>query len=386
MTAIYLDYNATTPVDPRVVDVMLPYFTDRPGNAASTDHSFGYEAQHAVESARREVADLLRVEPDEIVFTSGATEANNIAILGTMQRASDEAQLVVGATEHPSTLEPAREFSDRLIELPVDSHGLVDPEDVKRAVSRRTALVSVMTANNETGTIQPIDEIAAVCAEAGVPFHTDVVQAAARLTLDLRTTCVSLASVSAHKMYGPKGVGALFVRRRRPRPRLSPVMHGGGHERNLRPGTLNVPAIVGFGAAASLVRAEGPSDWERERELRSELASQLHRICPDARINEATARQLPQTLSVQLPGIDAQALMRLVNRDVAIATGSACSTVSVEPSHVLLAQGRSPQEARETVRISFGRWTSEGDIERAIVAFEGAVEHLRRLGPSATAA
>ncbi|HEX8745141.1 MAG TPA: cysteine desulfurase family protein [Thermoleophilaceae bacterium] len=386
MTVVYLDYNATTPVDPRVVDVMLPYFTDRPGNAASTDHSFGYEAQQAVERARQEVADLLRVEPEEVIFTSGATEANNIAILGTMRRASDDAQLVVGATEHPSTLEAAREFPDRLIELPVDSHGLVDPDEVKRALSRRTALVSVMTANNETGTIQPIDEIAAICAEAGIPFHTDAVQAAARLPLDLRTTCVSLASVSAHKMYGPKGVGALVVRRRRPRPRLSPVMHGGGHERNLRPGTLNVPAIVGFGAAASLVRAEGPSDWERERELRSELASRLHQICPDARIHDATARQLPQTLSVQLPGIDGQALMRLVNRDVAIATGSACSTVSVEPSHVLLAQGRSPRDARETVRISFGRWTSEGDVERAITAFDGAVEHLRRLGPSVAAA
>lgn len=376
--SVYLDYNATTPCDRRVVEAMLPYFSERFGNAASVDHEFGHTAQDAVKSARADVAALVNADAAEIVFTSGATEANNIAILGTMARADHDSELVVSSVEHPSVLEAARTHGGRVLILDVDHNGVVDPEDVRRAISPRTALVSVMTANNETGVIQPVSEIGRICREAEVPFHTDAVQAGGRLPVDVDAAGASLLSLSAHKMYGPKGVGALYVRRRRPRPRLAPVLFGGGHERNLRPGTLNVPAIVGFGVAARLVRSEGAADWARERDLVGQLRARLESIHPMT-VHGDNADRIPQTLSVRLDGIDGRALMRSVAGEVAFSSGSACSTTSVEPSHVLVAQGLSEDEIAETVRLSVGRPTTQADIDRAVDILEPSIERLRAL-------
>jgi cysteine desulfurase len=382
--SVYLDYNATTPCDERVVEAMLPYFNGCFGNAASVDHDFGHTAQVAVEAARADVAALVGADPAEIIFTSGATEANNIAILGAMARAPDDSELVVSAVEHPSVLEAARTLGSRLSVVGVSENGVVDPDEVRRAISRRTALVSVMTANNETGVVQPTAEIGRICREADVPFHTDAVQAGARMRIDVDTFQASLLSLSAHKMYGPKGVGALYVRRRRPRPRLAPVLFGGGHERNLRPGTLNVPGIVGFGVAARLVRSQGEEDWARERMLLDRLRETLESAHPMTVHGEDVGR-LPQTMSVRFHGIDARALMRSLAEHVAVSSGSACSTTSVEPSPVLVAQGLDGDQIAETVRLSLGRMTTAAEIDLALDAITPAIERLRGLARASAA-
>jgi cysteine desulfurase len=379
MSVIYLDYNASTPADPRVVQEMLPYFTETPGNAASVDHAAGHAARQGVERSREQIATLVDAQPNEIVFTSGATEADNLAVLGTLPRAPDDAELIVSAIEHPAVLEAAQQWGDRLRVIGVDSYGIVDPDDVKAQITSRTALVSVMTANNETGSVQPIADIAAICAEAQVPFHTDAVQAAARLPIAQATAGAQMVSLSAHKMYGPKGVGALVLRRGRPHPRIAALHHGGGHERGLRPGTLNVPAIVGFGKAAELVRKQGKDDWAREQDLKHRLITGLREQHPQIKLNGSTEQSLPQTASILLPGIDAHAMLRLISSDLAISTGSACSTTNVEPSHVLLAQGLSPAEAGQSLRLSFGRFTSEGDIGRSIELMTVALHRLQPL-------
>ncbi|HEV7836866.1 MAG TPA: cysteine desulfurase family protein, partial [Gemmatimonadaceae bacterium] len=275
MRPIYLDYNATTPVDPRVVDAMLPHLTEGFGNAASVDHFYGHEAQQAVERAREQVAALIGAEASEIVFTSGATEADNIAILGAAARAEDDAEFLVSAIEHPAVLEAARQLGNRVKIVPVSREGVVDPIDVRSRITTRTALVSVMAANNETGAIQPIDDIGAICAEAGIPFHTDAAQALRHLELDVERANISALSMSSHKVYGLKGVGALYVRKRRRRMKVSPLHFGGGQERGLRPGTANVPGIVGFGAAVEIARGERGADTQRENQLKRGLASKL---------------------------------------------------------------------------------------------------------------
>jgi cysteine desulfurase len=376
---IYLDHNATTPVDQRVVAAILPYFTLQFANASSVDHEPGNVARRAVEAARAAVASLIRAEPEEIVFTSGATEADNIAVCGTMARAGDDAELVVSAIEHPAVLEPARTFGSRLRVVPVDGAGVVDVAALRSAIGPRTALVSVMAANNETGAIQPLDEIGRVCAEFDVPLHVDATQAAARMPIDVKALNIALLSLSAHKMYGPKGVGVLFVRRR-PRVRVAPVMLGGGHERNLRPGTLNVPGIVGLAEAAALVSREGPDDWRRERSLRDRLLTRLCDRGPTEVVqNVPTELCLPQTLSVRFVGVTARALLRSVVQEIAMAAGSACSTTSVEPSHVLLAQGLSSVAIAESVRISFGRQTTGEEIDQAADLIVGSLARLSKL-------
>ncbi len=373
---VYLDYNATTPVDQRVVDAMIPYFCERFGNAASVDHFYGHEAQQAVEKARAEVARLIGAAAEEIIFTSGATEADNIAILGALARADDDAELVVSAIEHPAVLEPASRFGARLRLVPVSSDGIVDPAEVERRITRRTALVSVMAANNETGAIQPINEIGRICAEAGVAFHCDAVQAAGRLALDVDNAHVSLLSLSAHKIYGPKGIGALYVRRRRRRMKVAPLHYGGGHERNLRPGTANVPAIAGFGVAACLARDELRSASEREWSLKRKLVDELLAlggVC----LNVPPEQSLPQTVNVRIAGVSSRALMRQTREELAFSGGSACATTKAEPSHVLLAQGRTPEQAAESIRLSFGRFTSDEEISRAAVVLAESVQSLR---------
>ena len=376
MRPIYLDYNATTPVDPRVVDAMLPHFTTSYGNAASIDHLYGHEAQQAVESARDQVAALIGATPEEITFTSGATEADNIAILGTLARADDEAELIVSAIEHPAVLEPAARIGERLQVVPVSADGIVDPTEIKRRLTKKTALVSVMAANNETGAIQPIVEIGRICAEAEIPLHCDAVQAVGRINIDVDDAQVALLSLSAHKIHGPKGVGALYVRRRGWRMKVAPLHYGGGHERNLRPGTLNVPGIVGFGVASQLARQVRRREAARERRLKEQLISALTSI-GEVELNTPVDSSLPQTVSARIAGVGARALMHATRAELAFSSGSACTTTKVEPSHVLLAQGISARAASESVRLSFGRFTTEQEISHAADVLAPAVRYLR---------
>jgi cysteine desulfurase len=380
---VYFDYNATTPVDPRVVDAMLPYFTTAFGNAASVDHFYGHEAQGAVEHAREQVAELVGATASEIVFTSGATEASNLAIQGTLNRLGPEAEIVVSAIEHPAVLEPSARYAGRVRIVAVSSAGEVDPADVERLLTPQTALVSVMAANNETGVVQPINEIGQLCAEAGVLFHTDAVQAVGRIPVDVDEASVDMLSLSAHKIYGPMGMGALFVRKRGRRVKLSPIQFGGGQERSLRPGTLNVPGIVGLGKAAELVRRERKSDGRREALLREQLLASLSAIggvdVPGSRAQSV----LPQTVSVRISGVNARALMQRLRDDVAFSTGSACATTKVEPSHVLLAQGVPTDETNEFVRFSLGRFTTQDEIALAASSIAAAVRDLRQIAPTA---
>lgn len=380
---IYLDYNATTPVDRRVLEAMMPFFTETFGNAASIDHLYGHAAQQAVERAREQVASLIGATADEIVFTSGATEADNIAILGTMSRAPTDAELIVSAIEHPAVLEPAQRFAGRVHIIPVSGDGVVDPEEVSRRLTPKTALVSIMATNNETGAIQPTTEIGRICAEAEVPFHCDAVQAAAHIKLDVDAEQISLLSLSAHKMYGPKGVGALYVRRRRRRVKIAPLSYGGGHERGLRSGTANVPGIAGLGAAAELARQERKRDAAREHDLKQELIEALLSI-GDVELNTPAELSLPQTVSIRIAGVGARALMHATREELAFSSGSACATTKVEPSHVLLAQGVSAQHARETVRLSFGKFTTAEEIATAADSLTHAAQDLRRIALQAT--
>jgi cysteine desulfurase len=382
MKPVYLDYNATTPVDPRVVDAMLPHLTEGFGNAASIDHFYGHEAQQAVEAAREQVAALIGADASEIVFTSGATEADNIAILGAAARAGDDAEVLVSAIEHPAVLEAARQLGDRAKVVPVSGEGIVDPADVRSRLTAKTALVSVMAANNETGAIQRINEVGAICAEAEVPFHTDAAQALRHLELDVERADISALSMSSHKMYGPKGVGALYVRKRGRRMKLAPLHFGGGQERGLRPGTANVPGIVGFGVAAKLARRERKEDVRRETVLKQELVSGLTEAA-DVIFNVPQENALPQTVSARFDGVGARALMHATRERLAFSSGSACATTKVEPSHVLLAQGLSAHEAGESVRLSFGRLISEDEITEASQLLLAAAEELRRVAAAA---
>jgi cysteine desulfurase len=378
MRPIYLDYNATTPVDPRVVDAMLPHLTEGFGNAASIDHFYGHEAQQAVEAAREQVAALIGADASEIVFTSGATEADNIAILGAAARAGDDAEVLVSAIEHPAVLEATRQLGDRAKVVPVSGEGIVDPADVHSQLTAKTALVSVMAANNETGAIQPINEVGAICAEAEIPFHTDAAQALRHLELDVERADISALSMSSHKMYGPKGVGALYVRKRPKRMKLAPLHFGGGQEHGLRPGTANVPGIVGFGLAAELARRERKHDLRRESDLKQKLTAALgaaHAID----LNVPADVSLPQTVSARFRGVGARALMHATRDQLAFSSGSACATTKVEPSHVLLAQGLSREAISESVRLSFGRFIRAEDMKHAREVLLDAVEALRRV-------
>ncbi len=377
MQPVYLDYNATTAVDPCVVEAMASYFSEVYGNASSIDHVYGHDAQQAVEMAREQAARLIGARSEEIVFTSGATEADNLAILGVMRRASDDSELIVSAVEHPAVLETAMTFGDRCRIVSVDKDGVVDPDQVGRLLTRRTSLVSVMAANNETGAVQPVDEIGRVCREAGVLFHVDAVQAGARLKLDVDAIGADLLSLSAHKLYGPKGVGLLYVRRRERRVKLAPLMYGGGQERNLRPGTLNTPAIVGFGKAAELVEERRKADVAREAELKEILRAGLTKV-GGVSVN-GPRDTLPQTLNVELDGVGARALMHATREELSFSSGSACATTKVEPSHVLLAQGLTAEQAAQSIRLSFGRFTTEVEIVRAVDVLQRAVAELRRL-------
>lgn len=378
---IYLDHQATTPVDRRVVEAMLPAFTELYGNAASRDHIFGLEAKRAVNAAREHVAALIGSDASEIIFTSGATEADNLAVLGALEHHRDRGDhLVTIKTEHKAVLDAAREAERRgfsVAYLDVDATGLVDPDDVARAITPRTVLVSVMAANNEVGTLAPLAEIGRVCAEHEVLFHTDAVQLAGHLPLDVRASGVHLASLSAHKMYGPKGVGALYRRRSTPRVELHPILFGGGHERGLRSGTLNVPGIVGFGEAARLAKREMAALAETHQAWTDRLLSGLQDRLGEVELNGHPTHRLPHNLNVSIPGVESRALVVELNASVALATGSACTSASVEPSHVIKALGFGEDRAHHAVRLSVGRANTDGQVDAAVDRIAAAVESLR---------
>lgn len=365
---IYLDHQATTPVDPRVQEAMQPYFREDFGNAASRTHSFGWRAEAAVEEARERIAAALGAQPREIIFTSGATEANNLALLGAARARKKQGEHVVTvATEHPAVLDPCRALAKEgfaVAELGVASDGLLPVDVLRDALTERTVLVSVMFANNEIGVIQPIRELAALCRERGIAFHSDAAQAVGKLEIDLSALPIDLLSISGHKLYGPKGIGALFVRSSRPRVRLEPIMHGGGHERGLRPGTLAVALIVGLAEALELCLQEREQEARRELELRDRLWQILRSELPGARCNGSLERRLPGNLNVSFEHVDADRLL-LALPDLALSSGSACTSASPAPSHVLEALGLPPALARASLRIGLGRGTTAEQVEQA---------------------
>ncbi len=381
---IYLDYHATTPVDPRVFEAMRPYFTEYFGNAASRSHAFGWRAEAAVTVAREAIARLVGANPREIVFTSGATEADNLAVLGAARaRQTPGAHVVTSAIEHRAVLDPCRRLEAEgfsVTYLPPDAHGLTSAAAVAGALTPETVLVSVMAANNEIGTLNPVGEIARVCKERGIVFHTDAVQALGKVPLDVHGLGLDLVSLSAHKLCGPKGVGALFVRAVNPRVRLSPLLFGGGHERGLRPGTLDVPGIVGFGAAADLACEEGEAESRRVAGLRDRLWERLVTRIEGLARNGHPSLCLPGNLNVTIAGAPADAVMANA-RDLAVSSGSACTSAETEPSHVLLALGRTRQEAESSIRFGLGRFTTGEEVDRAADDIVRAVGKVRAERP-----
>ena len=373
---VYLDHHATTPLDPRVLDAMLPYLTEFFGNPHSVQHAYGWAAGAAIEQARREVAALIGALPEEIVFTSGATEANNLAIRGVVAQAGARRHVVTCATEHSSVLETCRAIggaSSQVTELPVRPDGLLDLDRLREALRPDTAMVSIMAANHEIGVLQPIADIAEICQERGVLLHTDAAQAAARMPLDAPALGVDLMSLSGHKLYGPKGVGALYLHRG---VGIAPLFAGGAQERGLRPGTLPTPLCVGFGAACALARQELAEETARLRALRERLYRGLCEAVGDVRLNGATEPRLPDNLNVCLPGIDAEDLLAELP-ELALSTGAACASATQEPSPVLRALGLSDEDVQGSIRVGLGRMTTEREIDFAIERLAAALRRLR---------
>jgi cysteine desulfurase len=389
---IYLDYNATTPVDPRVFEVMRPCFTEMFGNAASASHAFGRIAQDAVVRARNQVAALLNVEQDErqgareIIWTSGATESNNLAIKGVAAAYRDKGRhLITQTTEHKAVLDPCHRLEAEGFEitwLPTNRYGRVCGEQVAEAIRPDTILVSVMYANNETGTIQPVRDIGAVCRARGVFFHTDATQAVGKVPIDVEADTIDLLSLSAHKLYGPKGCGALFVRRKGPRVRLAPLLDGGGHERGYRSGTLNVPGIVGLGAACEIAREEMPAESRRLAGLRDKLESTIRASLDRVFVSGDTFHRLPSVSNLSFADADGSSILRGLD-DIAVSSGSACTSASLQASHVLRAMGLNDELAYNSIRFSLGRFTTEAEIEYTAEKVIRLVRALRGIGTAA---
>ncbi len=381
---VYLDNNATTPCDPRVVEAMLPYFTEKFGNAASRTHSYGWEGEEAVEQAREQVARLIGAEPAEIIFTSGATEADNLALKGVAEAyAAKGNHIITVATEHKAVLDTCRHIEKQggsVDWLPVDREGLISLEDLERAITPQTILISVMYANNEIGTIQPIREIGRVARNAGVLFFSDAAQAAGKIPVDVNAGGIGLLALSAHKLYGPKGVGALYVRRKNPRVKLTAQMDGGGHERGMRSGTLNVPAIVGFGKACELAMREMEAEAIRTARLRDLLENALTGL-EQVYVNGSRSHRLPHVTNLSFSHLEGQALMMGFNKDIALSSGSACTSATMEPSYVLRALGLDEDLAFSSLRFGLGRYTTEEEIRFAIGKIGETVAALRELSP-----
>ncbi len=382
---IYLDNNATTPADPRVVETMLPYFYEHPGNAASRNHPFGWEAESAVDLAREQIATLIHADPKEIIFTSGATESDNLAIKGVFEMyASKGNHIITVTTEHKAVLDTCNHLERKGAEityLEVDREGLVNLEELEAAIRPNTILVSVMWANNETGVIQPMQKIGEICKRHGVLFMSDATQAVGKIPVNPREAGVHLMAFSAHKMYGPKGVGALYVSRKNPRVKVTAQMDGGGHERGMRSGTLNVPGIVGFGKAAEIARLEMAQDAERLSALRDRLEVALMASLEEVYINGNREHRMPHVTNLSFKHVEGEGLMMTFNQHIALSSGSACTSASLEPSYVLVALGLGDDLAHSSLRFSLGRFTSEEDVEDAIRSVSEGVNHMRELSP-----
>ena len=381
---VHLDNNATTPVDPKVLEAMLPYFTQHFGNAASRSHAYGWEAEEAVDYARGQVAKLINSEPKEIIFTSGATESDNLAIKGVFESyASKGNHIITCVTEHKAVLDTCKhveKLGAEVTYLPVQSDGLIDLKELETAIKPTTVLIAIMYANNETGVIQPVKEISAIAKRKGVLFFSDATQAVGKIPVNVIEDGIDLMAFSAHKIYGPKGVGALYVRRKNPRVRIIAQMDGGGHEKGMRSGTLNVPGIVGLGQACEICRLNMNEDAKRIKILRDKLENDLLQL-EETQLNGNKENRLPHVLNISFKYVESEGLMLACNKNIAVSSGSACTSASIEPSHVLKAMGLDDDLAHNTLRFSLGRFTTEEEIDYAIEQVKNTVTQLRELSP-----
>ena len=381
---VYFDNHATTPVDPRVLEAMLPYFTEKFGNAASRNHEFGWRAEEAVENARAQVARLINAHPKEIVFTSGATESDNLAIKGVAETHRPKGNhIITQVTEHKAVLDSCKRLESSGYEityLAVDRDGLIDPDGLAKAITPKTILISIMYANNEIGVIQPIAQIGKIAKKSNVLFHVDAVQAIGKIPVDVQKDAIDLLSISAHKLYGPKGIGALYVRRKTPRVQLSPMIDGGGHERGMRSGTLNVPGIVGLGKACELCQKEMAAEAVRLGQMRDKLKNALESGLDNTAINGSLTHRLPNNLNISFAYVEGESLLMGIN-DVAVSSGSACTSAAIEPSYVLRALGVSDDLAHSSIRFGLGRFNTEEEVDYVAARVIETVKRLRELSP-----
>lgn len=381
---IYFDNHATTPADPRVVEAMLPYFTNKFGNAASRNHRYGWEAEEAVEAARAQIAALIGASPKEIIFTSGATESDNLAIKGAAAMYREKGDHIITVmTEHKAVIDSCKRLEKEgftVTYLPVRKDGLIDLDRLRETITAKTILVTIMAANNEIGVLQPLAEIGAITRERGVLFHTDAVQAIGKVPFDVNAMKVDMASLTAHKIYGPKGVGALYVRRRGPRVLLAPLNDGGGHERGMRSGTLNVPGIVGFGKACEIAQREMAAESARIQGLRDRLNRKLHERLDELYINGSMEHRLPGNLNISFAYVEGESLLMGIN-DVAVSSGSACTSASLEPSYVLKALGAGDEIAHSSIRFGLGRFNTEEEVDYVADKLVDVVTKLRAMSP-----
>ncbi len=381
---IYMDNHATTPVDPRVVEAMLPYFTEKFGNSASRNHAFGWEAEEAVENARGQIARLINATPKEIIFTSGATESDNLAIKGIAEMYREKGNhIITQVTEHKAVLDTCKrleKYGYEVTFLPVQKDGRIDLDDLRRAITPKTILISIMYANNEIGVVQPIAEIGKIAKEKGVFFHVDGVQAVGKIPVDVQKDGIDLLAMSGHKIYGPKGVGALYVRRKNPRVQLSAIIDGGGHERGMRSGTLNVTGIVGLGKACEICMQEMPQESERMRRLRERLKDKIFSELDEVFINGSMVHRLPNNINISFAYVEGESLLMGIN-DVAVSSGSACTSATLEPSYVLKALGVGEDLAHTSIRFGLGRFNTEEEVDYVVARLVETVNRLRELSP-----
>ncbi len=381
---IYLDNNATTPMDPRVLETMLPYFTQHFGNAASRNHPFGWQAEEAVDYAREQVAKLIGADPKEIIFTSGATEGDNLGIKGVFEMyASKGNHIITATTEHKAVLDTCKhieKLGGEVTYLEVKANGLIDLQELEAAIKPTTILISIMYANNEIGVVQPVQEITAIARKHGILFFTDATQAVGKIPVDVNKDGIDLMTFTGHKMYGPKGIGALYVRRKNPRVKVTAQMDGGGHERGMRSGTLNVPGIVGFGKACELCRLEMEADTTRISVLRDKLETELMKL-EEAYINGTTEARLPHVTNISFKHVEGEGLLMGFNKNIALSSGSACTSASLEPSYVLKALGLGDDLAHSSLRFGLSRFTTEEEVDYTIKAISETVLKLRDMSP-----
>jgi len=382
---LYLDNHATTPMDPRVLEAMLPYFVEKFGNAASRNHAFGWEAEEAVENARKQLARLIHADPKEIVFTSGATESDNLALKGVVEMYREKGDhIITGLTEHRAVLDTAKALETKrgikVTYLPVDKTGLVSPDDVRQAITDKTILISIMLANNEIGTINPMKEIGKIAKEKGILLHCDATQGVGKIPVDVQEMGIDLMSFTAHKIYGPKGIGALYVRKKAPRVRIAPMIDGGGHERGMRSGTLPVPLIVGFGKACELCEQEMPTESVRLTKMRDRLQAGIMKALEEVYLNGHPTQRLPHNLNISFAYVEGESLLMGV-KEIALSSGSACTSATLEPSYVLRALGVGSDLAHSSIRFGLGRFNTDEEIDYTIKRIIEIVTKLREMSP-----